>query len=69
MSQDDPQIGRAGRQLALVIAGTGVFWTLAFLLGEEYDWPQRIRGLFDLIALALFGVALLLALKLWRARK
>jgi hypothetical protein len=69
MSQDSPDSGKAGRQLALVIAGTGVFWTLAVLLGEEYNWSQRVRGLFDLIALALFGVAFIFALRLWRTRK
>ena len=60
---------RKGRRLALVIAGTGVFYVLAGLLAAEYGWSMRLRGLFDLIALTGFGVALILAIGLWRARK
>ena len=69
MAKDTKDTGTRGRRLSLVIAGTGILWVLANLLGEEYGWSQRTRGLFDLIALAGFGLALVLAIGLWRSRK
>ncbi|MFT7147347.1 MAG: hypothetical protein ACJASZ_002229, partial [Yoonia sp.] len=30
---------RAGQRVALLVAGTGVFWIMAILFGAEYDWP------------------------------
>ena len=53
----------------MIMAGTGVFWILATALGAEYDWPQRVRGIFDLAALAGFGFALWKTYHLWRARQ
>jgi hypothetical protein len=61
--------GKAGRRLALLIAGTGVFYVLATLIGDEYGWSNRTMGLIGLIALAGFGVALWKAIGLWRIRK
>lgn len=69
MAGDKRDNGTAGRRLSLVIAGTGILWVLANLLGDEYGWSHRTRGLFDLIALAGFGVALVMAIGLWRSRK
>ncbi len=60
---------RAGQRVALIVAGTGVLWVLANLVGAEYDWPNRIRALFDLAALAGFGFALWQTYQLWRARQ
>ncbi|MEO1640721.1 MAG: DUF5337 domain-containing protein [Pseudomonadota bacterium] len=60
---------RAGQRVALIVAGTGVFWVLAFLLGDEYGWSNRTRVLFDLAALAGFGFALWQTYRLWRARQ
>lgn len=61
--------GKAGQRVALIMAGTGVFWILATALGAEYQWPQRVRGIFDLAALAGFGFALFKTYHLWRARQ
>ena len=61
--------GKAGRRLALLIAGTGLFYVLATLIGDEYGWSNRTMGLIGLIALAGFGVALIKAIGLWRTRK
>jgi uncharacterized membrane protein len=61
--------GRAGQRVALIVAGTGVFWIMANLVGAEYDWPNRIRALFDLAALAGFGFALWQTYQLWRMRQ
>ena len=60
--------GRAGRRLALVIAGTGLFWVLVNLIGAEYGWSNRARAFFDLVALAGFGWAFWIAIGLWRRR-
>ena len=60
---------RAGQRVALIVAGTGVFWVLANLVGAEYNWSNRTRGLFDLAALAGFGFALWQTYQLWRARQ
>jgi threonine/homoserine/homoserine lactone efflux protein len=61
--------GRAGQRVALLVAGTGAFWIMAILFGAEYDWPNRVRALFDLAALAGFGFALWQTFQLWRARQ
>ena len=65
-SPGDIARARAGRRAALVLAGTGLFWIAAVFAGNQMDWPVRIRALFDLIALAGFGLALWLT---YRARK
>ncbi len=60
---------KAGQRVALLMAGTGVFWVLAMALGAEYQWPGRVRALFDLAALAGFGFALFKTYQLWRSRQ
>jgi threonine/homoserine/homoserine lactone efflux protein len=60
---------RAGQRVALIVALTGVLWILANLAGAEYNWPNRVRALFDLAALAGFGFALWQTYQLWRARQ
>ncbi|KMK67066.1 DUF5337 domain-containing protein [Puniceibacterium sp. IMCC21224] len=57
---------RQGRVIALLIAGVGLFWIGATALGGALDWSQRIRALFDLAALAGFGLALWMIYGLWR---
>ena len=69
MAEPDQQQARKGRITALVIAGTGVFWILATLIGAEMGWSNRIRALFDLIALAGFGLAIVMIYQIWRARQ
>lgn len=60
---------QAGQRVALLVAGTGVLWVMANLIGAEYDWSLRTRSLFDLAALAGFGFALWQTFQLWRARQ
>ncbi|SMY07789.1 hypothetical protein LOM8899_01929 [Flavimaricola marinus] len=62
----DTKQARAGRRAALVMAGTGIFWIAAIFLGNQMEWPVRIRALFDLIALAGFGLSLWMT---YQARK
>ncbi len=65
--QDD--INRRGRAIALLIAGVGLAWIAATALGAALDWSQRIRALFDLAALAGFGLAIWKIYELWRDRR
>ncbi len=60
---------RAGQRVALLVAGTGVFWIMVTLIGAEYGWSVRTRSFFDLAALAGFGFALWQTYQLWRARQ
>lgn len=60
---------RGGQRAALVMAATGVFWICAIFLGNKLGLSMRIRALFDLLALAGFGVALYMTFKVWRARR
>ena len=60
---------KAGRKAALVIAGTGVYWILAILIGNWLELSQRTRGLLDLIALAGFVFAIVMIFNIWRARQ
>jgi hypothetical protein len=69
MPQQDQEIARLGRRAALVIAGTGVLWVLASLIGAQYGLSLRVRALFDLMALGGFVYAFVLIYQLWRARQ
>lgn len=65
----DAQIARKGRLTALVIAGTGIFWVLATLIGGQIGLGHRGMALFDLVALAGFIWAFVLIYQIWRARQ
>jgi hypothetical protein len=64
----DSQDARAGRRIALVIAGAICGWMLAQALGREYGWDPRLAILFDLAALGALGWSLVATLALWRRR-
>ena len=57
---------RQGRLASLAIVLTAVFWMAATWAGGYWDWPQRVRALFDLLALAGFAFALILTFRIWR---
>ena len=67
--QNTDGVGRQGRLASLVAAVTGLFWIAAIWAGNQYDWPQRTRALFDLIALAGFAFVLITAFRIWRSRR
>ncbi|WP_380058451.1 DUF5337 domain-containing protein [Falsihalocynthiibacter sp. SS001] len=69
MSQDREKSSAKGRQLALVIAGSGIFWVLGQALGTQLEWTQRTRLLIDLIAMAGFFWSLVVGFQIWRARQ
>jgi hypothetical protein len=69
MSDREDQTARKGRFTALLIAGTGVAWIMATLIGGELGLDNRTRALFDLMALAGFVWALVLIYQIWRARQ
>ena len=62
-------LARQGRLTGLVAAGTGLFWIGAIWAGNHWDWPQRTRALFDLIALGGFAFVLIATFRIWRARQ
>ncbi len=62
-------MARKGRFTAMVIAGTAVLWVLATLIGGELGLSNRMRALFDLLALAGFIWALVLIYQIWRTRQ
>ena len=67
MAQRDPE--RAGGQrLALIIAGIGVTWVLANVIGGQLGWSNRTRALIDLFVLAGFGWAAWTAVQMYRNR-
>ncbi|MDF1802814.1 DUF5337 domain-containing protein [Thalassovita sp.] len=69
MSDRNTEQARKGRKAAMLIAGTGVFWVLATLIGGQMGLDMRTRALFDLIALAGFILAIAMIYQIWRARQ
>ena len=60
---------RKGRVAAIVIVGTAVFWIAATFIGAEMGLSQRVRALFDLMALGGFVLALAMIYQIWRKRR
>ena len=60
---------RAGRRAALAIVATGLFWIAATWAGGALGLTNRVRALFDLIALAGFGIALWMTYGVVRERR
>ncbi len=61
--------GRQGRTIALVIAGTGLFYVLAQWGGRALGADQRTLALFDLIALGGFLWCIIMTWQMWRNRR
>ena len=60
---------KAGQHVALIMAGTGILWICANFIGKLFELSVLILLLFDLIALAAFGLALYMTFNMWRARQ
>jgi hypothetical protein len=67
--EKDTPMARQGRRIALVIAGAMVLWLLLQEIGRQYGWPARYVFLFDFAAIAAMVWALIMTLRLWRARR
>jgi hypothetical protein len=67
--EEDSQLSRRARMVALVVAGTMVIWLGAPFIGKQLDLPGRYMLLFDLAALAAFFWAIVVAIQIWRRRR
>ena len=65
----EQDMARKGRQAALMIAGTAVFWILSTFIGGQIGLSNRTLALFDLVALAGFIWAMWMIFQIWRARQ
>ncbi|MEN9062476.1 MULTISPECIES: DUF5337 domain-containing protein [Ponticoccus] len=66
---DNKDFNRRGRMIALVIAGTGLFWIAATIIGQMLELSQRLRAFMDLAAGAGFIWAIWMIYGLWRDRR
>ena len=65
----DQKIAQRGRLLALVIAGTMLFWLAAQWIGSRIGLAGEYAVLIDLVVMAAFVMALYNGLQLWRIRQ
>ncbi len=65
----DLNMARKGRQAALMIAGTAVFYILTTLIGGWMGLSNRTMLLFNLVALAGFIWAFWMIFQIWRMRQ
>ena len=65
----DQKIAQRGRLLALVIAGTMLFWLGAQWIGPRIGLAGEYAVLIDLVVMAAFVMALYNGLQLWRIRQ
>jgi len=68
-SEQDQKQARAGRVIALVIAGAMVLWLVAQWLGPQLGLAGRYALLIDFAAIGALVWALIVTLQLWRARR
>ena len=67
--QENLQLARQGRQVALVIAGAMLFWIVMQWFGSQIGLTMRVFVLIDLAVLAAFLWALIVAFQLWCKRQ
>jgi hypothetical protein len=63
---EDRQLAREARMVAVVIAATMLIWLGAQWLGGQRGWDPSLVFLFDLAALAAFFWALVVIWRIWR---
>ncbi len=69
-TEQEQAIARKGRHISLVIAGTIVVWlALTLFIGPAIGLPGRYALLFDFLALAGLGYAVVNIIQLWRMRQ
>lgn len=67
--EEDSELSRRARMVALVVAGTMVIWLGVQFFGGQLGLAGRFALLFDLAALAAFFWALVVAIQIWRRRR
>lgn len=69
MTQNDDNLSRDGRRLALIsVAGAFAFMGIEFA-GAVFGWPNQIMGLLELGIAAVFLWVFIQAFRMWRARQ
>ncbi len=66
---EERQLARQARLVAVVFALTMIFWMAAQWLGGQLGWEARYVFLFDMIALAGFLWGLFVTWQIWRKRR
>ena len=64
----DQKIAQRGRLLAIVIAGTMLFWLAAQWIGPRIGLAGEYAVLIDLVVMAAFVMTIYNGLQLWRKR-
>lgn len=64
--ENDRDLARQARMVAVVVAITTISWLGAQWIGKEYGLAGRYAVLFDLAALAAFFWALVVTFQIWR---
>lgn len=67
--EQEMQLARQARMVAIVIAVTMIAWLGAQWLGREMGLAGRYALLFDLAALAAFFWSLVVIFQIWRKRR
>jgi hypothetical protein len=67
--EEDRQLAKTARMVAIVIAVTMLAWIGAQWLGPRMGLAGRYAFLFDLAALAAFFWALVVTFQIWRKRR
>lgn len=65
----DPNTQKQGRVVALVIAGSMLFWLAAQVVGPMLGLPGRYALLIDLAVLAALIWSMVVIYQIWRAQR
>ena len=65
----DLRLTRQARLSAIVMIVTMVAWFALQAIGGALNWPVRVAFLFDLMAMAAFIWALVVATRVWHTRR
>lgn len=68
-SEEDPRMVKQARQAAIVIFATMLIWVGAQVIGGQLGLPAKYAFLFDMMAGAAFVWALVVLLRVWRAKQ
>lgn len=71
MGREDTELALAkqGRVVALVIAGSMLFWIVAQWLGPQLGLPGRYAILIDLAVMAALLWSMIVTYQIWRKRR